>query len=813
MSTAFSASDARLFPPVERRPQSLRCAASLFGLAALLWTLPVAAAPAPTPATAPLNLSPGTIWLPQGPGPNTDGQVEGIEEGEVDGAIHTVVAHPTAAGTLYVGAVNGGVWSITNATSQNPKWTRLTDDQISNSIGALDMDPTDPGHKTLVAGIGRFSSLGSTGGLRAGLLRTTNGGATWTSLNGGGVLVGKNVSGVAARGNVLVISVNVADAFTFANIGIWRSADGGATFQQIATGNGSATGLPGGVTHDLAGDPNNNGRLFTSVVFADSVGGRNGFYRSDDTGATWTKVSNPAIDALLVSGVTNNVEFAVGRHNNVYAAVVKSGALAGIFRSGDGGTTWTAMSLPTTNEGAPAGIHPGFQGGIHLSIVADPTSADIVYIGGDRQPLFNEPIGGPFSFPNSIGAENFTGRIFRGDATKPAGSQWVHMTHSSALGAPGGGTASGTAPHADSREMTFDSRGNLIETDDGGIYRRTNPRSNTGDWFSLNGDIQVTELHDVSYDTYSDIAFGGAQDTGVPVQLLPSQVKWSSLLTADGGDVAVDTTSTPGISVRYSSNQNLGNFNRTFWDAGNNFVGFTFPALTVVSGAPMTRQFVTPIAVNGVNATRLVISGANSVYESFDQGDTIRQILPAVVGNGTGVDPIAYGAAGNPNALYVGSTDRVFVRTAAAPAPLVQSLTFPATGTGRVVTDIVIDPDDANTALVSTTIAVYRTTDAGATWANVTGNLQTLVPLTIRSIAYANTVLGDAVVVGTQNGIYFATQSSGFLTWQRLGNFLPTVPVFDLDYDRNDDLLIAGTMGRGAWKLLAVSTAVLTGGL
>jgi len=796
---------------VERRLDGLRCVASLFGLAALLLTVPAGAASAPAPETSALNLSPGTIWLPQGPGPNTFGQVEGIEDGEVVGAIHTVVAHPNAAGTLYVGAVNGGVWRTTNATSQNPQWTRLTDDQQSNSIGALDLDPTDPPHKTLVAGIGRFSSFGgNAGGARIGLLRSTDGGSSWTVVNGGGVLVDKNISGVAARGNVLVVSVNTAPSF--AGLGIWRSANGGATFTQISTGNGSATGLPGGITHDLVGDPNNNNRLFTSVVSATTVGGSNGLYRSDDTGATWTKVSSPAIDALIVTGVTNNIEFAVGRHNNVYAAIVKS-RLVGFFRSGDGGTTWTAMELPTTNEGAPTGIHPGNQGSIHLSLAADPTDANIVYLAGDRQPLFNEPIGGPFSFPNSIGAEDFTGRIFRGDATKPAGSQWVHITHSSSLGAPGGGTASGTAPHADSREMTFNSRGELIETDDGGIYRRTNPRSNTGDWFSLIGDLQTTEFHDVSYDTFSNVVIGGAQDTGTPVQLLPFQARWESLLTADGGDVAVDTTSTPGISVRYSSNQNLGNFNRTFWDSANTFVGFTFPALTLVGGTPPVRQFVTPVVVNGVDATRLVIGAANSVYESFDQGDTIRQVLPAVPVNGVSIDPLAYGAAGNPDILYVGSTDRVFVRTAAPPAPLVQAVTFPATGTGQTVTDIVIDPDSANTAFVTTVASVYRTTDAGATWTNVSGNLPALVPLTVRSLAYATTLFGDAVIVGTQNGVYFATQSTGFSNWKRLGNFLPTVPVYDLDYDPSDDLLIAGTMGRGAWKLLAVSTAVLTGGL
>ncbi|HEY9422495.1 MAG TPA: RTX toxin, partial [Thermoanaerobaculia bacterium] len=760
--------------------------AARLSLAAALAAL--VAAPGPALSS---SLAPGGIWLPQGPGPTIAGQAEGMENNEVVGAVHTVAAHPHAAGTYYVGAVNGGVWKTTNGTSQNVKWTRLTDGQSSNSIGALEFDPTDPAYKTLVAGIGRFSSLGSSGGARSGLLKTTDGGETWRPINGGGVLLDKNISGVAPRGNVIVVSVNTALSFTFGNIGIWRSADGGATFRQIAVGNGAATGLPGGVTNDLVGDPKRPNRLFTGVVFADSVGGRNGVYRSDDTGATWTRVSSPAMNALIVSGVTNNLEFAVGNHNNVYAAISNSGRLAGLFRSGDGGATWTAMELPTTNEGAPVGIHPGAQGSFHLSIVADPTDPNIVYVGGDRQPLFNEPTGGRTSFPNSIGAANFTGRLFRGDASKPAGSQWTPLTHI--------GTASNSAPHADSREMTFDARGELIETDDGGIYRRTDPRSSTGDWFSLNGDLQTTEIHNLSYDSLSKTVFAGTQDTGVPIQMLPSESLWESLQQGDGGDTAVEVLTAPGVSTRFTSNQNLQNFVRTFWDADNNFLGFNRPALRVLNGGPTpTRQFVTPISLNGVNPNRLVIGFGNAVYESLDQGSNIFVIGSGLRVNGNGVDPIAYGAAGNPDALYVGVGDRVYSRTAPAPAAVTLVATFPDSGSGRTVTDIAFDPDDVNRVFVTNAAAVYMTGNGGTTWTSLTGNLPSLLPSTVRSIAYAATPLGDALIVGTQNGIYFATESTGFTNWRRLGNGLPTVGAYDLAYDRGDDLLVAGTLGRGA---------------
>jgi hypothetical protein len=786
-------SEDRMSSPVVTRP-GLRRTVGLMGLtAALLWS-PGASADS------------GKKWEAQGPGPNTQGQVEGIARGEVSGAVHTIVAHPTNPDKLWIGAVNGGVWETDNATDADVHWKRLTDEEQSNSIGALDLDPTDSKSKTLVAGIGRFSSFGSTGGARIGLLRSTDSGKNWTVLNGGGILVDKNISGVAARGNVLVVSVNTALAFTFGNVGIWRSADGGATFQQISNGNGAATGLPGGITNDLVGVRGNPNRLFTSVHQAEGVGGQNGIYRSDDAGATWSRVSTANVNATIISGITSNIELATGRHNNVYAAIVNSNRLFAVFRSGDGGATWVRMDLPLAPEGAPqtSGVHPGAQGFVHLSIVADPTDANIVYIGGDRQPWRNEPLP-PVAFPNAIGAQNFTGRIFRGNASLPTGSQWVHITHSSSLGAPGGGTASNTAPHADSREMTFDAAGNLLESDDGGIYRRTSPRTNTGDWFTMIGNLQAAETHSASYDTVSNIVLGGAQDTGVPIQDLPDQVVHSSLLTADGGDTAVDSTSTPGFSTRFSSNQNLGNFVRTVWDAQNNFISFVFPSRTVIGGPPIQPQFYTPVVTHNVDGNRIALAGNNGIFESFDQGDTFVHAGPGVTGSGSGIDPLAYGAADNPDILYAGSGARVFVRTAPYPTLMTQSLTFPGIAQNLVVTDIVLNPADGDTAFVSNTTTVYRTTDAGATWTNVTGNLQTLVPLTVRCLAFAGTPYGDAIIVGSQNGVYYATAASGFTSWQRLATELPTVPVFDLQYDAADDVLIAGTAGRGIWKLSSFS--------
>ena len=711
------------------------------------------------PSCRPLT-PPVTAWVPYGPGPNTQGQVENIINREVAGAVNAVAPHPTQANIVYVGSVNGGIWRTDNAMDANPTWQRQIDDGRALSIGAVEFDPTDPSHRTLVAGIGRFSSYYTLGSARLGILRTTDG-TNWTLVDGGGDLVGLNISGVAPRGATIVVAANAAE--TPGNEGLWRSTNTGASWTQLSGQPGS--GVPDGDAFDLTGDPADPARLYAGIR-------TRGIYRSTDSGATWTRVGNAAMHAMAQSA------------NNVYVAMVRYGRLAGVYRSGDGGASWTAMDLPSTAEG---GIHPGGQGTIHLSIAADPGNANIVYIGGDRQDW-------PGFWPNSIGATDWTGNLFRGDASRPAGSQFTPLTHDK--------TASNSAPHADSRDMDVAANGVLIEVDDGGVYRRTAPLTNTGDWFSMNGDIQTTELHNVAWDANADVVLGGAQDPGTPEPRATMDGTWRSVSPGAGGAVAVDDTGTAGISVRYSSYQNLGAFLRRIVDAGNVVQSEVFPALIVLNGGQQLQpNFTTPIEINNEDPTRLIIGARNSLYESLDQGDTITEVLTAAgvrvkVNAWEGLDPIAYGGDGNADMLYVGSDAKVFVRSAAAPANIAESTAYP--GTSWIV-DIGIDPDNPNTAFVADAWNVFRTTDAGATWTDVTGNFATLDAGEIRSLAFRNGQ-DPTVIVGTDTGVY-AAAGPNFNTWGRLATGLPRVPVFDLDYDLRDRVLVAGTLGRGAWIL------------
>jgi hypothetical protein len=106
----------------------------------------------------------------QGPKKNTSTNgVEGMTNPQTIGAVNRVLPHPTDSNIMYIGSVNGGVWKTINAQSNNPTWVPLTDNLKSLSIGALAFDTADTTRNTIIAGIGRTSSLSSRGGTIIGI--------------------------------------------------------------------------------------------------------------------------------------------------------------------------------------------------------------------------------------------------------------------------------------------------------------------------------------------------------------------------------------------------------------------------------------------------------------------------------------------------------------------------------------------------------------------------------------------------------------------------------------------------------------------
>jgi uncharacterized repeat protein (TIGR01451 family) len=218
----------------------------------------------------------------------------------------------------------------------------------------------------------------------------------------------------------------------------------------------------------------------------------------------------------------------------------------------------------------------------------------------------------------------------------------------------------------------------------------------------------------------------------------------------------------------------------------------------VGGGAALQPQFVTPLELNAIDPIRLVIGGANSVYESFNQGNTITEIN----GPGANRNAMAYGGRSggvdNQDVLYVGSGSAVFLRTTAG-GVLAPTAALPA-GAGTI-RDVVLDPDDWRIAFAVDSNQVFRTTNAGASWTDITGNLAALGIGEFNTTEFVAGDPKDLLLLGTNAGVFVSFITSGFTSWEELGTGLPNALVWDLDYDVADDVLLAGTLGRGAWTI------------
>jgi hypothetical protein len=775
-------------------------------------------------------------WVAQGPGPINAGGFQQI------GAVEELAADPTNANILYAATVNGGIWKTTNATAASPAWTPLTDQFPVLTMSAIAISPLNS--NTIYAGTGQRSSGGFDGAAPNGLLRSTDGGASWA-------MVGQSLAGRPIRSIVpMAIGTSVADQVVLAastSGGIFRSTDGGVTFTQISGTNG----LPNGSASFALRDPANANRVYAAIPAS-------GVFRSDDGGLNWTAANGTGTTSISGALPGSRIELAI--HNSVgnnvlYAVVLQTNVaptdtnfterVVGVARSLDQGGTWRMVQ----NMVQPI---PNGQGTWHLAFAADPTDPNRFFIDGD--------VSGGF-------------RVTCNDGN-PALDSWENISNAG---------ANGTAPHADSRDMKFDANNNLLEADDGGIYRLNSPNNPAvRTWTPVQGSLHNTEFYSLAYDSLNNVLFGGAQDNGTPGQPGANALGWNLLQGGDGGDVMIDNNQTahPGQTIRYTSSQNLGGFQRQTFNAANTPVGGATDIPMVVNGtggrtitgpgtfpnetfededdpdaeeqAPTIFDnsvgFIQQYVINAVDQNRFLI-GDSFLYETFNQGNTFDANwgLIDLTNNGVdddtdgnadpdadewkpanplGVRAMAYGGrlggVDNPDIIYVGAGNQLRLRTAITNHDLTD---FPVVASypGSAVAGIALDPDNWQRGyILDSNNRVWRFTNAGASasdWTNITGNLSGVTGLTsdTRTIALVTPTAApgdDFVVVGGQGGVFRAAPpASGPTVWNEVGANMPNVIVKALHYDATDDVLLAGTWGRGAFTLPSASSALSLGGI
>jgi hypothetical protein len=215
-----------------------------------------------------------------------------------------------------------------------------------------------------------------------------------------------------------------------------------------------------------------------------------------------------------------------------------------------------------------------------------------------------------------------------------------------------------------------------------------------------------------------------------------------------------------------------------------------------------------PFSLNKIDPSRMLI-GTTSIYESLDRGDTVANLrdlgTPGIsVGFGLGSGPMAYGGslAGMPNSdvFYVGKGRFIYHRVT-----LGGSISTLSSYPGLEVVSLVSDPQNYRHVLaLDRASRVWGSFDEGVSWTELTANLPNLSS-SIRVLEFVRPVPQGkpAVLLAGGLGGVFQLRHPQTLEaqWKPLTRQLPHGLVLDLHYDANDDVLVAGFLGRGAWTL------------
>lgn len=651
-----------------------------------------------------------------------------------------------------------------------------------------------------------------------------------------------------ATGRVSAIVCDPSDPnvyfVTGADGGVWKSTDSGATWtpltDQLET---TASGA-------LEVDPTNPRVIYLGsgeANFANHSRPGEGIYRSDDAGATWTRLGAAEFAGRCISRIL--VDYV--NPDRIYACVTRAGGFPemsaakghpgrngprGMWVSNDRGETWTRLASLPDLEVTDAAMHPtnpsilyacvgrifgAPENGIYRSVDAGATWTRLS--GGLPDPSLIGRGGIAISPSNPARLYTFIARAadaFGGGSTTlggfrsdDGGNTWTSVNIGSvqstygwwftfvtvnptnpdevwfgALNAYRSQNAGATfttmnLPHPDVHAFAWDASGRLVVGDDGGVHRY-----NGSGWDILNTGLTITQCYAglSTHPTDPNIMFVGLQDNGT-VQRLGDSTIWTSRLGGDGGWTQIDQTNPLRM---FGESQGTGSISRST-NGGASWSG-------IGAGLSGRNCFLPPYLIDPTNPSRMLYATERVFVSTVGGGSWTPLSADLTLGSPWAIRAIAI-APSDPGWVYAATNDGRVLASGDGGATFTLSRSGHP-GWVRVTREIFVHPDEPMTVYLAGagygSTQVQRTTDAGATWEPLDAGLPDLP---------VNTVVADVrmdpprLFAGADGGV-FVSDNDG-RSWKRMGVGMPRCAVIDLLIEPGRNRVIAATQGRGVWEI------------
>jgi photosystem II stability/assembly factor-like uncharacterized protein len=673
-----------------------------------------------------------------------------------------VAGDPSRPRTFYFGAAAGGVWKTEDA---GLSWRNVTDGQMTvASVGAIAVATADP--SVVYVGTGEACIRGNVVAGN-GVWRSPDGGITWQHR-------GLEDSRHIARVRVHPRDPDLVYAAVFGHVygpneerGVFRSRDGGRSWERILYRDDHTGAI------DLAMDPARPNILYATLWDAHrrpwslvSGGPGSGVFRSLDGGDSWEELTDrPGLPA----GLKGRIGVAVSpRPGRVWLLV--EAADGGLFRTDDGGERWWRV-----NDSPDLRQRPWY----YMHVFADPVDADTVW-----------------ALNLGVWRSRDGGRRFDEVPT----------------------------PHGDNHDLWIDPAdpGRMIEANDGGAVITFDG----GESWTLPYNQPTGQFYHVTTDRRFPYRIYGAQQDNSTISL-PSRSATGYITAGEtylvgGGESGYIAVRPDNPDIVYAGSY-ASRMTRHDQASGQDVDITVWPEDPIGYGAGALRyrfQWTFPIVLSPHDPGVLYACG-NVVFRSRDGGQSFEAISPDL----TRHEPHTLEPSGGPITKDNVSTETYATVFAFAESPVEAGVLWAGSddglvhvsrdggGTWRDVTPpqlgewalvSIVEPShhDGATAYIAATRyklddltpCILRTRDYGATWETITAGI---APGDFTRVVREDPECPGLLFCGTESGVYVSFDDG--TAWHRLGGRLPVCPVHDLAI--HDDDLIVATHGRAFWIL------------